>query len=191
MTISSVLTYLLTYARHSRWNIGHARPLVITRCYGHSRPVSPLLFQLCFSVKPLTVVGSASLTVPLWVPGQGLVCSAWCWLPEGVSDPTPQLVVYIHDNIDHWKRNPGAKTMNWVSCYHLVSGVEWVQSPVWLDLTGNSKEHTPVSRSLLVDASPTGHQSLFVGCLLNVPATCECISGTDLLGQFYVLPLLS
>ena len=29
---------------------------------------------------------------------------------------------------------------------------------------------------------------LFVGWLLNVPATRECISGTDLLGQFYVLP---
>ena len=28
----------------------------------------------------------------------------------------------------------------------------------------------------------------FVGCLLNVPATCECISGTDLLRQVYVLP---
>ena len=28
-----------------------------------------------------------------------------------------------------------------------------------------------------------------VACwLLNVPATCECISGTDLLRQFYVLP---
>ena len=29
---------------------------------------------------------------------------------------------------------------------------------------------------------------LFVGWLLIVPATCECISGTDLLRQFYVLP---
>ena len=29
---------------------------------------------------------------------------------------------------------------------------------------------------------------LFVGWLLNVPATCECTSGTDLLRQFYVLP---
>ena len=29
---------------------------------------------------------------------------------------------------------------------------------------------------------------LFVGWLHNVPATCECISGTDLLRQFYVLP---
>ena len=28
----------------------------------------------------------------------------------------------------------------------------------------------------------------FVGCLLNVPAACKCISGTDLLRQFYVLP---
>ena len=27
-----------------------------------------------------------------------------------------------------------------------------------------------------------------VGWLLNVPATCKCISGTDLLRQFYVLP---
>ena len=31
-------------------------------------------------------------------------------------------------------------------------------------------------------------KGLFVGWLLNVPATCECISGTDLLRQFYVLP---
>ena len=29
---------------------------------------------------------------------------------------------------------------------------------------------------------------LFVCWLLNVPATCECISGTDLLRQFDVLP---
>ena len=29
---------------------------------------------------------------------------------------------------------------------------------------------------------------LLVGWLLNVPATCECISGMDLLRQFYVLP---
>ena len=29
---------------------------------------------------------------------------------------------------------------------------------------------------------------LFVCLLLSVPATCECISRTDLLRQFYVLP---
>ena len=27
-----------------------------------------------------------------------------------------------------------------------------------------------------------------LACLFNVPATCECISGTDLLEQLYVLP---
>ena len=31
-------------------------------------------------------------------------------------------------------------------------------------------------------------QTWLLACLLNVPATCECISGTDLLRQFYVLP---
>ena len=31
-------------------------------------------------------------------------------------------------------------------------------------------------------------QKWFVGWLLNVPATCLCISGTDLHRQFYVLP---
>ena len=30
--------------------------------------------------------------------------------------------------------------------------------------------------------------AVVVGWLLNVPATCECISGTDLLRQFYALP---
>ena len=34
----------------------------------------------------------------------------------------------------------------------------------------------------------TTQTELFVCWLLNVPATCECISGTDLLRQFYVLP---
>ena len=33
-----------------------------------------------------------------------------------------------------------------------------------------------------------GLECLFVGWLLNIPATCQCISGTDLLRQFYVLP---
>ena len=39
--------------------------------------------------------------------------------------------------------------------------------------------------SCLVVRSPLG---MFVCWLLNVPATSECISGTDLLGQFNVLP---
>ena len=34
-----------------------------------------------------------------------------------------------------------------------------------------------------------GGSKIVVVCwLLNVPATCKCISGTDLLRQFYVLP---
>ena len=33
-----------------------------------------------------------------------------------------------------------------------------------------------------------GGEVVFVCWLLNVPATCECISGIDLLGQFYVPP---
>ena len=39
-----------------------------------------------------------------------------------------------------------------------------------------------------VDMLRGGGGVLFVGWWLNVPATCECISGTDLLRQFYVLP---
>ena len=35
---------------------------------------------------------------------------------------------------------------------------------------------------------PVSWEGLFVCWLLNVPATCECISGTDLHRQFYVLP---
>ena len=38
-----------------------------------------------------------------------------------------------------------------------------------------------VEHCLLVDG-------LFVCWLFNVPATCECVSGADLLRQFYVLP---
>ena len=31
-------------------------------------------------------------------------------------------------------------------------------------------------------------ECLLVGWLFNVPASCQCISGTDLLRQVYVLP---
>ena len=68
-------------------------------CSGHSRPVGPLLFQLCFSVSPPTVARLASLSLPLRVPGQGLACGAGCWLPEGVSDPAPLPPQYL---LGHW-----------------------------------------------------------------------------------------
>ena len=68
-------------------------------CSGHSGLVGPLLFQLCFSVSPPTVARPVSLPLPLRVPGQGLACGAGCWLPEGVSDPTPLPPQYL---LGHW-----------------------------------------------------------------------------------------
>ena len=68
-------------------------------CSGHSGPVGPLLFQLCFSVSPPTVAKPVSLSLPLRVPGQGLACGAGCWLPEGVSDPAPLPPQYL---LGHW-----------------------------------------------------------------------------------------
>ena len=68
-------------------------------CSGHSSPVGPLLFQLCFSVLPPTVARPASLPLPLSVPGQGLACDAGCWLPEGVSNPAPLPPQYL---LGHW-----------------------------------------------------------------------------------------
>ena len=44
------------------------------------------------------------------------------------------------------------------------------------------------SPSYTLTSSPVAGVDCFVCWLLNVPATCECISGTDLLRQFYVLP---
>ena len=38
------------------------------------------------------------------------------------------------------------------------------------------------------DGNEEEKMMMVVGWLLNVPATCECISGMDLLRQFYVLP---
>ena len=68
-------------------------------CSGHSGPVGPLLFQLCFSVSPPTVARTASFSLPLRVQGQGLECGAGCWLPEGVSDPAPLAPRYL---LGHW-----------------------------------------------------------------------------------------
>ena len=50
-------------------------------------------------------------------------------------------------------------------------------------LCPETRAHASVSRSVLLC-------SLFVGRLINIPATCLSISGTDLLRQFYVLPQL-
>ena len=46
------------------------------------------------------------------------------------------------------------------------------------DLEGGGKE----------EEKEEEEEDVVVCWLLNVPATCSCISGTDLLRQFYVLP---
>ena len=67
---------------------------------------------------------------------------------------------------------------------------------VWPDFPSPTQRNTEASKQMEYTAcflaSTAGNASapraVVVGWLLNVPATCECISGTDLLGQFYVLP---
>ena len=44
------------------------------------------------------------------------------------------------------------------------------------------------AESSKTDTSYGTGEVVVVGWLLNVPATCVCISGTDLLRRFYVLP---
>ena len=51
-----------------------------------------------------------------------------------------------------------------------------------LDARHVSPLHCPTTR-----CSGRARKDVVVGWLLNVPATFECISGTDLLRQFYVL----
>ena len=94
-------TYLLTpFAPGGAQAINDPSPShSLLGCSGHSRPVGHLLFQLYFSVLPPTVARPVSLSLPLWAPGQGLVCSAGCWLPAGVSDPAPLPPQYL---LDHW-----------------------------------------------------------------------------------------
>ena len=45
-----------------------------------------------------------------------------------------------------------------------------------------------INSYLMVNRNIWSREDWLVGWLLNVPATDECISGTDLLRQFYVLP---
>ena len=49
-----------------------------------------------------------------------------------------------------------------------------------------SYELFPLCTAYLLAHQP--RVEIFICWLLNVPATCECVSGTDLLRQLYVLP---
>ena len=53
---------------------------------------------------------------------------------------------------------------------------------------GSCEGHSELTEEIRCDSLRDRYKGKFVGCLLNVPATCQCISGTDLLRQFYVLP---
>ena len=51
------------------------------------------------------------------------------------------------------------------------------------------RNHVQINRvQIMCNTSSAFHMQFVVGWLLNVPATCKCISGTDLHRQFYVLP---
>ena len=43
-------------------------------------------------------------------------------------------------------------------------------------------------KEMIYAMSEIQREVVVVGWVLNVPATCECISGTDLLRQYCVLP---
>ena len=63
----------------------------------------------------------------------------------------------------------------------------------WIQLQPTTSQSTMKLRALEMQMNDSFfhwalNHSLFVGWLLNIPATCECISGTDLHRQFYVLP---
>ena len=97
---TSLLTYLCPSLPLEHRPSTIPQPLhSVLGCSGHSGSIGPVLFQLCFSVSPPTVVRPVSLPLPLRVPGQGLVCGAGCWLPEGVSDPAPLPPQYL---LGHW-----------------------------------------------------------------------------------------
>ena len=54
----------------------------------------------------------------------------------------------------------------------------------WLVSLFTSQQHASVFQSWLVGCLRPNNMLVYfrVGCLLNVPVTCQCISGTDLLG---------
>ena len=59
----------------------------------------------------------------------------------------------------------------------------------WMYEVGETGKQNAKELTLTINRNVTDYAvCLFVGWLLNVPATCECISGTDLHRQVYVLP---
>ena len=70
----------------------------------------------------------------------------------------------------------------------LSSNFSFFCDRVCSDLTAQQRLRKPSWLCLKTSPARTGTVVVVVCRLLNVPATCQCISGTDLHRQFYVLP---
>ena len=95
----------------------------------------------------------------------------------------------------HWQ-SVWKTTHHFVLClfaliWHWYSGATkpWCWIAVYLSCD-NSHNKSPDSCRVLLSACLCNRWLflLFVDCLLNIPATCYCISGTDLLGHLDMLP---
>ena len=78
---------------------------------------------------------------------------------------------------------------------HILINKKWKNSAMdcqsYNTMCSVQSDHRPCSAKIrlsLRTCQMLKTKLLFVCWLLSVPATCECISGTDLLRQFYVLP---
>ena len=59
-------------------------------------------------------------------------------------------------------------------------------APCWPNCSNCTVGKLVLSECYFIDTQL--YDFMFVCWLLNIPATCECVSGTDLLRQFYMLP---
>ena len=103
---------------------------------------------------------------------------SWCWVQAVVSDLS--VVVSHKGDCDCQAGQRVQHTTDWAVPAPTSSGQDNVTS-LTVELT-ITRTHWGRSRDTVL---PDDH---VVCWLLKVPATCECLSGTDLLRQIYVLP---
>ena len=86
----ALLTYLLRPAPVGAQAINNSPPAhSILGCITCSLPAQFLGFKLGLSVTPPTVAGSASPSLPLGIPTQGLSCYVGWWFPQRMAYPAP------------------------------------------------------------------------------------------------------